>query len=91
MLATCGQLLERIRLGGDNFLQLKEVKFAGERPEGVHDIGSPMSWPHSPTAAVPPIAKTSWIGVAKAPPSSFNQVSGSQAGSLSTASVSTAR
>ncbi len=34
MLATRGELLEKIRLGEDSFLELKEVRFAGEKVRG---------------------------------------------------------
>ena len=34
MLATKSELLEKIRLGEDSFLELKEVKFAGGKVRG---------------------------------------------------------
>ena len=34
MLATRSELLEKIRLGEDSFLELKEVKFAGGKVRG---------------------------------------------------------
>ena len=34
MLATRSELLEKIRLGEDNFLELKEVRFAGGKIRG---------------------------------------------------------
>jgi len=34
MFATHSELLEKIRLGEDNFLELKEVRFAGGKPRG---------------------------------------------------------
>ena len=39
MLATRGELLEKIRLGEDSFLELKEVKFAGGKLRGPSQDG----------------------------------------------------
>lgn len=52
MFDNIADLIDKIRLGEDSYLELKEVRFAGQKVSAPIKIRWPMSWPPSPTAGV---------------------------------------
>ncbi len=50
MFDNVADLIDKIRLGEDSYLELKEVRLAGQRSQPPIKIPSPMSWPPLPIA-----------------------------------------